>query len=284
MITEETRNLLTKARYTNPTDLYIGEIIEYDMKDGGFSIIKEENLLPPKELAKLENIPKGIERHMAIGKLKYSKDPSIREVGKQLESLFAKYRILLGDKNDLEYNDIFSIKRDAVFLTRSIEQTTFGNYINFREKHRYDIYFLLGKDELQTNLQSRHHTYEVYYNIFDDDISFKGIKDETVEKFHMNGIVPVIKKYLRFINSFDYEGALKYIVSIIDDYRFHRLPIDCYREFNDESSYKFQVEGKQYGMEEAEIGMIKYIDIRYNFNFILVPLLNMASLGYGRKK
>jgi hypothetical protein len=98
-----------KPRWTNPIDLFIGEIIEYDMSDGGFSIIQEELLLPPKEIARLAKLPKGFERNEAVGKLKYSKDASIRDTGKRLEKLFAKYRILFGEANDIEEDEIFSI-------------------------------------------------------------------------------------------------------------------------------------------------------------------------------
>ena len=282
LITEETKTLLLKPKWTNPTDLYIGEITEYDMSDGGYSIIREENLLPPSEIKRLGELPKGFERNEAVGKLKYSKNPEIRETGKKLEKLFAKYRIMFADANDLETDDIFSIKRDALFLTRYVSQTEFGKYIIFREKHRYDIYFLLGKDELKTNLESRHRTYEVFYNTFTDDISVKGISDEKLDKYHTSGVISLIKKYLRYISRFDYEGATRYIVSVIDDYKYHRLPIEFYREFNDGSEYKFQIGGKQFSTTEADSSMIEHLDIRYNFNHILVPMLNMASLGIGK--
>lgn len=281
MLKEGVEELLTKSRWTKPVDLFIGEIIEYDMKDGGLSIIKEENLLPPSEIKRLEDIPKGLERNVAVGKLKYSKNPAIRDTGKKLEQLFTKYRIMLGDVNDIELNEIFSIKRDAVFLTRYINQTEFGNYINFRQKNKYDIYFLLGKDELITNYETRHKTYEVYYDTFTDNISFKGIRDDVV-RYHMDGMVKVIKKYLRYISKFDYVGATKYIVKVIDDYKSHRLPIECYREFTEESDFKFQINGKSFGTTEADISLINYIDIRYNFNHLLVPMLNMASIGTGK--
>lgn len=281
MLKEGVEALLTKSLWTDPIDLYIGEIIEYDMRDGGFSIIKEENLLPLSEIRRLELIPKGIERNTAVGKLKYSKNESIRETGKRLEKLFAKYRIMLGDMNDLDMSDIFSIKRDAIFLKRYIYQTEIGKYINFREKHKYDMYILLGKDELVTSYETKHRTYEVYYNTFTDDISFKGIKDEIVETYHMDGMVPVIKKYLKLLSKFDYKGATKYIVETIDNYKSHNLPINCYREFNNDSDYKFQVNGKSFGTIEADIKAIEHIDIRYNFNHILVPMLNLASLGIG---
>ena len=282
MITEETKTLLMKPRWTNPTDLYIGEIIEYDMSDGGFSIIKEENLLPASEIKRLEKLPKGFERNDAVGKLKYSKNPDIRDTGKKLEKLFAKYRIMFASNNNVDISEIFSIKRDAVFLTRYADQLEFGNYIIFKEKHKYDIYFLLGQNELVTNFESRHRTYEIYYDTFTGDIAIKGISDEKIEKYHTSGILSVIKKYLRYVSRFDYQGATKYIVGVIDDYKFHRLPIDCYREFNDESCYKFQIGGKQFATTEADISMIEHLDIRYNFNHILVPMLNMASLGIGK--
>lgn len=282
MITEETKNLLLKPRWTNPTDLFIGEIIEYDMSDGGFSIIKEECLLPPAEIRRLEKLPKGFERNEAVGKLRYSKDPSIRDIGKKLEKLFAKYRIIFAMKNDIDINEIFSIKRDALFLTRYVDQTEFGNYIKFKEKHKYDIYFLLGQNELVTNFQSRHKTYEIYYDTFSDDIAVKGISDEKIEAYHTSGILSLIKKYLRYVSRFDYQGATKLVVNAIDDYKFHRLPIEYYREFNDESCYKFQIDGKLFSTTEADISMIEHLDIRYNFNHIMVPMLNMASLGIGK--
>lgn len=281
-MTEEVRNLLAKPRWTDPTDLYIGEIYEYDMSDGGFSIIQEESLLPQAEINRLAKLEKGFPRNEAVGKLKYSKNPEIRDTGKKLERLFGKYRILFGEANDIRMDEIFSIKRDAVFLKRYASQTSFGDYIIFKEKHEYDIYFLLGVDELVTNFQSRHRTYEVYYNTFTDDIAIKGIKDELIEKYHMEFIVAIIKKYLRYVARFDYVGATKYIVQVIDDYKFFRLPMGCYRDFDDTSSYKVQVEGKSYEVEEADKSIMELIDIRYNFNHVLVPMLNMASLGIGK--
>jgi hypothetical protein len=140
----------------------------------------------------------------------------------------------------------------------------------------------LGQDELRTNFESRHQTYEVYYNSFDDDIAFKGIRNELLENHHQDGIVPIIKRYLRYLIKFDYEGATKYIVRVIDDYKFFRLPIECYREFNGDSTFKLQIEGKTYETEEADKTVMNFIDIRYNFNHILVPMLNMASIGVGK--
>ena len=282
MIDDGTRALLLKPRWTDPVDLFIGDIIEYDMKDGGLSIIKEEKLLPPRRISMLEKIPKGLERDMAVGKLKYDKDPSVRDIGKRLEKLFGKYRVGFGSVNNLTTDSIFSIKRDAVFLKHYVDQTQIGEYINSREQDRYDIYILLGKDELITNYQTRHMTYEVYFNTSDGDIAFKGIGDDLVEKYHMDGIVTVVKKYLRFISQFDYVAATKYMVRIIDDYKFFRLPIAYYREFNGDSSYKLNVDGKVYETEEADLSISQYLDIRYNFNHLLVPMLNMASLGVGK--
>ena len=283
MITTETKDLLLHSRWTNPTDLYIGDIIEYDMSDGGFSIIREENLLPPEEIRRLERIPKGFERNDAVGKLKYSKNPTIRDTGKKLEKLFGKYRVLFGFYNDVDIEDIFSIKRDAVFLTRHATQTEFGKYIKFKDKHHYDIYFLLGKDALVVaNQKTRKRTYEIYYDTFTDDVAVKGIKDEIIEQYHMDSIMTIIKKYLRYVSRFDYEGATKFIVKVIDDYKFHRLPIGCYREFNDQSCFKFQIDGKEFATTEADMSMISYIDIRHNFNNVLVPMLNMASMGIGK--
>ncbi len=281
-MTEDTRKLLEKSRWTDPTDLFIGDIIEYDMKDGGLSIIQEEQLLPPKMIESLKKIPKGVERDSVIGKLRYSKNPNERTIPKKLEEFFRKYRLLFGERNELDAVDIFSVKRDAIFLKRYVYQTEIGEYINFREKHTYDIYFLLGKDELQTNLKSRHVAYEVFYNSYTDDIAIKGISDDVLSRYHMTGIVPIIKRYLKYIVKFDYEGATKYMVNTIDDYKYFRLPIDVYREFNSESLFILHMDNKTFGVDELDMSYKELMDIRFNFNHILVPMLNMASLGIGK--
>ena len=282
-LTAEAHKILERPRWTDPIDLYIGDIIEYDMKDGGFSIIQEESLLSYTEIQKLKQIPKGFARNEAVGKLKYSKDPAVRDTGKRLERLFGKYRLIFGEANNITEDDIHSVKRDAVFLKRYASQLQFGEYIKFAEKHIYDIYFLLGENELVTNYQSRHRLYEVYFNTYTNDIAFKGIRDELVEEYHTNGIIKLIKKYLKFIVKFDYEGATKFIVSVIDDYKHFRLPIEMYREFNSNSSYIFQMDGKQFEANEADLSLKDILDIRYNFNYVLVPMLNMASSGIKQK-
>ena len=90
MLDEETRSILIKPRWTDPIDLFIGDIVEYDMRDGGYSIIRQEKLLPEKEIQRIGNSPKGLERDSAVGKLRYSKDPTIKEVPKKLEQMFTK--------------------------------------------------------------------------------------------------------------------------------------------------------------------------------------------------
>ena len=284
MLTEEAKKILEQPRWTDPIDLFIGDIIEYDMREGGYSIIREEKLLPPDEIRKLAEIPDKHERDVTIGKLNYSRNPTLRDTGKKLERLFCKYRLMFGFCNDLLPEDIFSVKRDAVFIKRYAPQTTFGNYINFREKHAYDIYLLLGRDELVTNFKSRHKTYEVYYNTYTDDIAIKGIKDEKLEQYHMDGIVTIIKRYLKYLVKFDYVGATKFMVKTIDDYKFFRLPIAVYRDFNDTSTYRLQMDGKEFEVDDADMSLKELLDIRYNFNHILVPMLNMASLGIGKAR
>lgn len=276
MLDEQTTALLSHSTWTNPIDMYIGDIVEYDMSDGGFSIIKEERLLPDPLIEQLEALPKGFERNEAVGKLKYSKNPKVRGIGKVLEQKFKEYRIWFGDVNDLTISDIFSIKRDAVFLQRYVQHTKKGRYIEFKEKHTYDIYCLLGKEPLQTNLDARYRTYEVYYNTFLDDIAFKGISN-TLLPDHQDGLIPIIKRYLKYIVTFNFKDATTFMVETIERYKYFELPINCYREFNSTSLFPIQMNGKTFMTENADMSMVRYLDIRYNFNNILVPMLNLVS-------
>lgn len=275
-VNNDLTSLLSHSLWTSPIDMYIGDIVEYDMSDGGFSIIKEERLLPEALIQRLENIPKGFERNEAVGKLKYSKDPQIKGIGKLLEQKFKEYRIWFGDVNDLTVSDIFSIKRDAVFLKRYVQNVKRGKYIEFKEKHTYDVYCLLGREPLQTNLDARYRTYEVYYNTYTGDIAIKGISDALLDN-HQNGMISIIKKYLKYIVTFNFKSATKFMVETIERYKFFDLPIECYREFNSTSLFPIQMSGKAFMVEVADRSMIPYLDIRYNFNNILVPMLNLVS-------
>ena len=150
-----------KQVWFNPNIEYIfdTDIIEYDMKDAGFNIIKEYRLLPERTIKDLEMLGKGIDRHIAIGKMQ-GKD---KEFSDRLSQKFAEMRAVFIDSNSLADSDIISVKKDAIFTIKECDVTMFGN-IHFAEKNRYSSYIRFS------NIGD----IEIYYS--DNGMDIKGLQ------------------------------------------------------------------------------------------------------------
>jgi hypothetical protein len=61
-----------------------------------------------------------------------------------------------------------------------------------------------------------------------------------------------------------------------------RLPIGYYREFTDASDYSIMMAGKNFHITECDESMFDVLDIRTNFNNVLIPMLNLASQEYNK--
>ena len=113
-------NLAKKTLYVNPNIQFLSnmQIIEYDMKNAGFSLIKKYDMLPKKIIEKLEKIGK---EEKAFDK-KFGKQKQTIEIGKlqrkypelakKLKIGFEVERENFIRKNKLEEDDIISIKKD----------------------------------------------------------------------------------------------------------------------------------------------------------------------------
>ena len=84
--------------------LFNHEIIEYDMKDAGFSLTREFHLLDEKIIEKLDKYKKD-KRKIELGKIQRD-DKDYRD---NLKKSFAYARKLFLESNELEDNDIIFI-------------------------------------------------------------------------------------------------------------------------------------------------------------------------------
>lgn len=236
-------------------DFMICDIIEYDMKRAGLSIIKEDKLLPEELIQKYEAMPKK-EADKAIGKLQIKNT----ELKDGLKQGFRKYRLLFGELNDITDDDIVSVKKDAIFTKKYCEHTHVGEYITFVEKHEYQARLYLNGCE--------------FYWKYDGGIDVKGIAEDKVQ-LHEDYMLNVIWKVIKHMGEYDYDGGIKYLVKFMDDYKFKRLPIAYYRELNQLSEYSFIF----YDQPQTSIHLdevYKSVVIgNYNYVNILTPLLSL---------
>lgn len=241
-------------------DLYIGTLVEYDMRDGGLSIIKENKMLPPYMIERLEKIPKGVQRNSFIGKLKHNEMYS--DVPKQQNEKFKEYRLLFGERNRLTNDNIFAVRKDAIFVKKFCYETKIGTYIEFREKNIYDAFMRINNIE--------------FYWKRDKTIDVKGIVDTVIHK-HDGYLNLMIWEFMRYLVSFDNDAAKKYIVNIIDKYKFFELHPEYYRMYDNRSGYQTILNGQVHLVDNVGVSQIPSTNIGYNFTNLFVPMLRLVD-------
>ena len=260
--------------------VYIGELVEYDMREGGFSIIKKEKLLPDSVIDEFEKMTKE-ERHKAVGNLAHSHGRKYKDVPKLLIDRFRYYREQFGDLNDLVDEDIFYIRKDAICVKKYCYVTKLDDFIEFREKNVYGCYVRIEPQYSDNNTQTKPQPIEFYWKP-DGQVDVKGIRDPFLPP-HKDGLLLVISRFMQYLYSMNYDGALRYIVSVMDAYKKGlgdgkdvEHPERFYRRFDDTAMYRVWRDGAVMEVEELAKEWIPMCDKAYNYRNIFVPLLNLV--------
>lgn len=208
----------SKQVWINPNIQYLfdNEIIEYDMQDAGFSLIKQFKLLPDEKINELTKMGKGKERHIKIGKMQ-GED---KVFSKALSDKFADLRKIFISVNNLTDNEILSVKKDAIFTIGKCSKTKFGS-IQFIPKNIYSSYVRFP------NINDL----EIYYS--KDQIDIKGISDTIINR-HRLYMLDFIRNIISMIESKDIR-VRRYLIKFIMDYKQHNLDDGYYLEFNSKS-------------------------------------------------
>ena len=249
-------SILNRSNWTIPVDFIISDIVEYDMKRAGLSIIREHKLLPEKDIARLEKKEKR-EADTEIGNLNYK----IKGFSKTLEDYKRQYRLEFGKLNELSNEDIISVKSDAIFTRKYCGNTQITENILFRQKHQYHAMVKLLRMEL-------------YWNEDTGDIDVKGIRDDQVA-LHKDYLLKDISTIISHMVSYDTEKAITKLVMLMDDYKFRRLPVGYYREFNTTSKYILYIDDRVAEIDDVGQSYVDKLIINYNYMNVLVPLLNL---------
>lgn len=223
-----------KSVWLNPNIEYLfnDEIIEYDIQDAGFSLIKQYHLLPDEKIRELTLMGKGKERHIAVGILQRND----KEFTKNLMDKFAEIRRIFISMNDLKDDDIISIKKDAIFTTKICNKTKFDNIV-FAEKNHYTSYIRFPN---VNNI-------ELYYSTKGIDV--KGMNDHAVNR-HRLYMMEFIRKYINMVEGKN-PRVKRYIMDFIMQYKALELDEAYYLEFNSVS---------------------KELNVLFNFQNIIIPL------------
>lgn len=225
-------------------------IYEYDISKANINILYHEKAISIEEYSRLRMMSRQ-SRQVSIG-LMIKENPKINEV---LANGIIEAKRKFFEANNIQDNEILSIKNDAVFVTgRQMQHTKFEN-IEFLLKNYYSLYMKIF------NL-------EIYYRSDQvtgwDMIDVKGINDSKLE-LHRNGMLVLLSEVFEQLDCGNLEDALSIFTEYYNAYIQRQLPIEFYRTFDSNSSYMVTIMGQSYSVTHADINIL---DISYNMNFL----------------
>ena len=122
---------------------------------------------------------------------------------------------------------------------------------------------------------------ELYYNGKTDHLDVKGIGDETLDMYHKDHFLLLLKAIFKLAEQQSLETMLTTVKNFINMYLNFELDIECYREFNRISSYRLKYRTAiLFNSTYNSLGTMvidntlkeqykDYLDISYNYNILL---------------
>lgn len=256
-MSKEISSLYKKDLYTAKDINYIisKKIIEYDMKDAGFNLIKYYELLNKDKIEYLSSLSKHI-RKVEIGKLMRDNN----ELNKKLTSSFELMRRNFFEENNIKDKDVLSIKKDAIFIINKKCKFKLKN-VEFVEKNVYTSYH-------------RFDNIELYYNSKTNVIDVKGIKDDLLPLHE--SFINILKRLFKLLESNNMEEFIKLLKRFVSDYKEKRLSYKYYRCFDSNSMFSLTVSLKNnycISVDSVDDSIDDLLDISYNYIHYILPII-----------
>ena len=259
-------NYTTNISYLNNVFIY-----EYDISKANINVLFTKGVIDNATYEKLLNSERMV-RQVYVGKL--CKDVEINNI---LKNGIIEAKKMLFEANNIQDNEVLSIKNDAVFIiNRQLKTTSFG-LINFVMKNVYTSFYKINNLEV----------YYYYNNVNKMEyIDIKGISDNKIMK-HENYFLQVIKDILYSIQVNGPELTIKMIKDIYNEYITLNMPIEYYRSFDMGSNYHFKFIsnfGVGYSIEFADESQKSMIDITTNLSIIMELQRVVVSMFFIKNK
>ncbi len=251
---ENHATILAKDKYLDKDILYLKNrnIVEYDMKSAGFSIVKNKRLVHDEMLDRLSRLTNK-QRNILIGKLQAGN----RHFTKTLIGSFAEIRCEFGRLNELYNENILAVKKDAIFtIDVDAKNLLVFDAYQFDNKNNYTSYLYANRCEF-------------FYSADRDVLDVKGISDVTREKQH-DYLLNDIKNLLAKAEILNPEARYKMLKRYREQYLNRELPYQTYRCL---SSGYYKLTTTECMLEECPLDNIDDIDITDNYRDFILPLI-----------
>ena len=252
--------------YTIPVSYLTNVFIyEYDISKANISILYTYNIISKEVYDELYIAPRMV-RQKYVGYLQ--KDIKIVKI---LQQGIIEAKQLLFESNNMQDNEVLSIKNDAVFvINRQLNSTKFNN-IEFKLKNTYTGFYKIDNLELY-----------YYFNSItsEENLHVKGINDVNLLN-HEPYFLQFLKDLFNIIQVSSIENALKVLKAFTRQYIDRSLNMGFYRQFNASSSFHIINNSSGYMLKNM-YDNIDLIDISTNLH-ILIELQKILLQMYFNK-
>ena len=259
-------DLLKSPNYNSSYNIIVNAFIhEYDIAKANINALLQRGVIDKALYDTLYSADKSI-REKRIGLMIRDNQKIYKEI--QAGIMDAKRNLIT--VNNIDTEDIVSIKNDAVFIMNKKPDITKFGLMDFKLKNIYTIYIKINRYE-----------FYYYYNSFNQEekLDVKGISDNKLvihKKYFMDFL-------LALFNTLQVQGiieAMTMLYNFGDLYVQRKLDVNYYRKFNSESNFDLLYEGAVWSSET--ISDVRMVDIRYNYE-ILRDLYGVLSSFYFKK-
>lgn len=239
-------NLWQKTNYTSNIKYIKDTIItEYDIKSAGMNILYDSGFLNKEQYKNLKNTEK-YERNVIIGKMLREN----KEMNLKLNEGFKIARKVFMEINNLEDNDILSIKKDAIFVIgKKCNNLRVSDHVYFTENSEYDNYI---------NIIDKEH----YINLYENKIDVKGYHKETYDN-HKDYLFKFLMECLWEDKKSDKKDLFKKLLIFKNNLINYNLPIKYYKDII-ENKYVIDLDSLEFEITDDLEDDLKAEDLSYD--------------------
>lgn len=261
--------LYKEKNYTiNLGYLFNHYIREYDISKANINVLFAKGVIDQELYNTLYNADR-MARQVYVGKMIRGNE-KIQEI---LSEGIIEYKQKFFEANGINDNDIISIKNDAVFILNKYPQVLSFDNVTFMLKNTYTSFMRLNELEIYYG-----------YDLNNEVIDIKGIKDADLEMYHMS-FLNILITFFNLIQRSGAQATLEYITSIINQYVNLELPIDYYRRFRSSNDFAINSLTLAYGVMGLpdNIQSKRSIDISYNLSLLRTMHMYASQVLYEEK-
>lgn len=225
-------------------------IVEFDISAAGLSTLSYKSLVPQETIEELRGMEK-TKRNIKIG-LILKRYP---ELNKIFADTLAEVRQEFIRINEIQINEILTIKKDAIFLiNKNIRYYTVFGHFTFVRKNEYTSYMRLENKEF-------------YLDSLHKELHTKGLRSEAVE-LSKDHLLKDIKTFMLSAEKVKEEQMYGILSRYRSNYLNRRLPVETYRNLED-GLYHLN----KYSIMNIDETLVEDVDISQNYVKYILPII-----------